>query len=429
MDEYSGKRAVDGLVVSRKGSGLVLRESPNNRDSNGQFCNRLGCNGRLNSTKGTPIGKVKPLRPSVRSSCNGKEIIGSSSRTCPSVNNPRKKIAEACKKLPSHLETDSSETSSVQDEPEVSEPIPPPEKIQRGLSIKSKHAESSEVSQMDVGSSSLASNARSRRNFNQRSGWGNQATLVGPSASPGSRNINMKTHAGATRYGLRNLRCNSISDVMPSNCSSSDVSFNKRRETVKKRNSEGESSSTARGKKINGSVSGQNTSSNGISISDSRRGRNLPPNRDNCVASVRTRRSVNSQTRTRVSNQGSGNNLSRNEPPVVIPQRSHPEISIDMSPDSLQLLSSESPLVRTNSYGQSGSSSENIRSTLSCGPAELGSSRSLVNRDNLRRYNMDGIAEVLCLNKTLSVNLCVQTTLIGKDKKLLCIIFSNTCLD
>ncbi|PON73033.1 43kDa postsynaptic protein [Parasponia andersonii] len=392
MDEYSGKRAVDGLVVSRKGSGLVLRESPNNRDSSTQFCNRLGCNGRLNSTKATQIGKSKPLRPPVRASCSGKEIIGSSSRTSASVSNPRKSISASCKKLSAHLETDSSESSSVQDEPEVSDPIPPPGKIQRGLNVE-KTAESSEVSLMEVGSSSAAANAQSRRNFNQRSGWSNQATLVGPSASTGSKNISMKTQAGATRYGLRNLRCNSISDVVPSNCSSSDVSFTKRSETIKKRNSEGESSSTARGKKINGSLSGQNSSSNGVSISDSRRGRNVPPNRDDTVASVRTRRSVNSQTRTRLSIQGNGNNISRNESPVVIPQRSHPEIFIDMSPGSSELLSTEAPLIRTNSCGRSGSSSENIRSSLQSGPAEVGFSRSLVNRDNLRRYNMDGIAE------------------------------------
>lgn len=404
MDEYSGKRAVDGLVVARKGSGLVLRESPNNRDSNAQFCNRLGCNGRLNSTKGNQIGKSKPLRASVRSSCSGKEIIGSSSRTCASVSNPRKSISEACKNLSSHLETDSSETSSVQDEPEVSEPIPPPGKIQRGLNVQSKNVESREVSPMEVGSSSVTSNARTRRNFNQRSGWGNQATLVGPPASLGSKNTSMKTNAGATRYGLRNLRCNSISDVVPSNCSSSEVSFSKRRETVKKRNSEGESSSTARGKKINGSLSGQNSTS-GISISDSRRGRNMPPNRDNSAASVRTRRSINQQTRTRLSNQGNGNNLSCNESPVVIPRRSHPEISIDTSPGSSQL-STEAPLVRTNSYGRPGSSNENILSTLPSDPAEVGFSRSLVNRDNLRRYNMDGIAEVSSLNEFFLVNLC-----------------------
>ncbi|XP_062097861.1 E3 ubiquitin-protein ligase MBR2-like [Humulus lupulus] len=391
MDEYPGKRAADGLVVSRKGS--VLRESPNNRDNNAQFCNRIGCNGRLNSPKATQSGEAKPWKPSVRASCSGKEIIGSSSSTSASIRNPRKSISEPCKKLSPHMETDSSETGSVQDEPEISDPITPPGKVQRGLNIESKNAKSSEVSLLEVGSSIVATSARSRRNFNQRSGMSNQATSVSPSASSGSKNTSMQPHAGATRNGLRNLKCNSISDVVTSSYSSSDASFRKRRETVKKRNSEAESSSTTKGKKINGSLSGQNSSSDGISISDSRRGRNMPPNRDSSPASVRTRRSVNSQTR--LSTQGSGNNLSRNGSPVVIPRRSHCEISMDISPGSSQLLSTEAPLGRTNSYGRSGSSSENIRNSLPSGPAEVGFSRSLVNRDNMRRYNMDGVAEVL----------------------------------
>lgn len=396
MDEYSGKRAVNELVVSRKGSGLVLRETPNNRDSNTQFCNRLGCNGRLNTTKGTQNGKSKPLRPSVRPSYSGKEIVGSSSRTCTSVSNPRKSIAEPCKSLSSHIETDSSETSSVQDEPEVAELNAPPGKIQRGLHLESKNAESSEVSLMEVGSSSVASNTRPRRNFEQKSGTGNQTTLAGPSSSSGSRSLSMKANASTTRYGLRNLRCNSISDVVPSNCSSSDSSLGRRRELVKKRNSEGESSSAARGKKINGLSSAQNPSSNSISVSESRRARNTPPNGESGVASVRTRRSINSQTRTRISNQGIGNSLSRNASPVVISQRSHANTSMDMSDSgSSQLISTEASLSRSNSYGRSGRSSESIRGTLPSGLSEVGLSRSSLNRDSLRRYNIDGIAEVL----------------------------------
>uniref|UniRef100_A0A803NMS2 RING-type E3 ubiquitin transferase n=1 Tax=Cannabis sativa TaxID=3483 RepID=A0A803NMS2_CANSA len=385
MDEYPGKRTPDDLVISRKGS--VLRESPNNRDNNAQFCNRIGCNGRPNSTKATQTGKAKPWKPFARASSSGKEIIGSSSRTNASVSNSKKSISEACKKLSPHMETDSSETSSIQDEPEGSDPITPSGKIQRGL------VKSSEISMMEVGGSSVASNALSRRKFNQSSGMSNQAASGSPSASSRSKNTSMQPHAGATRYGLKSLKCNSISDVVPSSCSSSHASFSKRREAVKKRNSEAESSSSAKGKKINGSLSGQTSSSNGISISDSRRGRNMPLNRDNSPASVRTRRSVNSQTR--LPNEGSGNNLSHNGSPVVIPRRSHREISMDMSPSSSQLLSTEAPFGHPNSYGRSGSSSEDMHNILPSGPAEVGFSRSLANRDNRRRYNMDGIAEVL----------------------------------
>ncbi|KAL5559386.1 hypothetical protein UlMin_035597 [Ulmus minor] len=380
-EEYSGKRAVDGLIVSKRSSGLVLRETRNHGDGNGQFCNRIGCSGRLNSSKGSQVEKAKTSRPSLRSTYSGKEI-GSSSRSCAAVSNPRKSFTQPSRKLSSHLETDSSETSSVQDEPEASDPIPPPGKIQRGLHRESKNASSSEVSLIEVGSSSVANNTRSRRNFNQRAGLGNQATLAGS-----SKNTSTATNASATRYGLRNLKCNSISDVVPSNCSSSDSSINIRRETVIKRNSEGESSSTARGKKVNGPPSGQNPNSNhGITISDSRRDKNMLPNRDNGVASVRTRRSINSLNRGRSTNQGNSNRVSRNESPVVL---SRPETPINMN---TPVRSAEGPSIRSNSNGRPGNSSRNLRAS---SLAEAAFARSLVNRDSLRHYNIDGIAEVL----------------------------------
>lgn len=394
MDEYSGKRANDGLV-SKKGPGLVLRETPN-RDRNAQVCSRLGCSGRLNSVKGAQIEKAKSSRPAFRSSSSGKEIVGSSSRSCISVGNSRKSIREPCKKLSSNLETDSSETSSVQDDPEVSELTPPPGKIQRGIHPISKNGESSEVSLMEVGSSDVSSNTRSRRNFNQRTGFRNQETFLGSSVPFGSKNNHQTTRASTNRNGLRNLRCSSVSDVVPSSCSSSDSSIN-RRETVKKRISEGESSSAAKGKKMNGSSLGQNSnSSHGISIADSRRGRNMPPNRDNGVASVRTRRTVTSHARARISNQGSGNHLSSNGSPAAGPHISQPEMSIDLhGTSSSQQLSSEAPLSRLNSYSRPGSSSGSLHGMMRSGTADIGFSRSLMNQDGQRRYNMDGIAEVL----------------------------------
>jgi hypothetical protein len=398
MDEYSGKRAVDGIVVPRKGSGLVLRDNANNRDHNAQFCNRTGCSGRLSSTRGAQNGcleKAKSSRPLVRSSPSGKEIIGSSSRTCSAVSKGRKPVTEPQKKLSSKLESDSSETSSVQDEPEVSELTAPPGKFQRG----SETAESRSVTVMEAGSSSVASDTRSRRNIHPGAGLRNQDTVVASPVSMGSKSSVQSTSAGASRYGLRNLRCNSISDVVPSGCPSSDSSLSKRKDMVKKRNSEGESSSTARGKKMNGSsLEGRNSnSSNGISISDSRRARNLPVHRDNGNASVRTRRSVNDHTRGRLSNQGNGNSLPPNEPPIAIPQMLRP-INVN-GPSSSHHLSAETLLSRATSYSRPGSRSERLRSLMPADPAEVGRTQSLPNPDSIRRYNIDGIAEVLGLYK------------------------------
>ncbi|KAJ9702168.1 hypothetical protein PVL29_004080 [Vitis rotundifolia] len=377
MDEYSGKRAINELVVSRKGSGLrpgvILRDTANNRDRNAQFCNRLGCRGRLNSMKGTQLGsleKPKSSRPSSFTSSSGKEIIGSSSSTGPSV---RKSLQTPRKKLSAHLETDSSETSSVPDESEVLELIPPPGKIQRGLHPEADDTESSEITPMEVGSSSIVSNTRPRRNFHQKSGFTNQATLMGSSVALAS-----KTAGQGARHGANASR---------------------KKDIGKKRLSEIESSSSARGKKSGGPSSeyGRNSiSSYGVSISDSRRARNWTPSRDNGVASVRTRRSINGNTRPSSSNQGIRNNLLPTEPSITIPQMPQPEISIGANDPSLShQFSIGSPSSFLDSYSQSGSSSENLHSIMPISPTEVGISRSSMNRDSLRRYNMDGIAEVL----------------------------------
>ncbi|KAM1089220.1 hypothetical protein ACFX19_017231 [Malus domestica] len=396
MDEFSGKRAENGLI-SKKGSGLGLRETPN-RHRNAQLCSRLGCSGRLNSVKSAQVEKAKPSRPAFRSSSSGKEIIGSSSRSCVGVGNTRNSISEPYKKLSSNLDTDSSETSSVQGDPEVSEIAPPPGKIQRGLHLESKNSVSSEITLMEVGSSRVESNTRSRRSFNQRSGLRSQDSIVGSNVSMGPKGT-IQTRASTARNGLRSLRCSSVSDVVPSSCASSDSSLGQR-ETIKKRTSEGESSSAAKGKKMNGSSSAQNSnSSHGISISaDSRRARNMPSNRDNNgVASVRTRRTVTGHSRGRLlPNQGSGNNSSSNGFSAVGPHTSQPEMSINSNASSSsQQLSAEVPLIRQNSYSRPGSSSGTLHGILRAGASDVGSSRSLMNQDGLRRYNMDGIAEVL----------------------------------
>ncbi|KAG6649438.1 hypothetical protein I3843_07G208400 [Carya illinoinensis] len=396
MDEYSGKRAVNGIVVSRKGSGLVLRDNANNRDPNAQFCNRLGCNGRLNS-RGSQNGcseKAKSSRPSLRSSSSGKEIIGSSSRTCLMIGNGRKSTTEPRRKISSQLDTDSSETSSVQDEPEVAEPTPSPVKIHR----QAENADSESDTSMEVGSSSVASGIRPRKNPHQGSGFRNRDTLVSSSISMGSKSSGQATGTGASRRGIRNLKSNSIPDALPSGCSALDSSLSKRKDIVKRRNSEGESSSSVGGKKKSGSsLEGRNSSSShGISISDSGRARNMPPNRDSCVASVRTRGSVDGHTRTRLSNQGNGNSLSPNHSSVTIPQMLQSDIPIELNdPSSSHQLSAETPSSRAISFSRPGSSSESLHGVLSASPTEVGIGRSLMNQNSIRRHNIDGIAEVL----------------------------------
>ncbi|XP_061346180.1 E3 ubiquitin-protein ligase MBR2 [Gastrolobium bilobum] len=393
MDEYSGKRAIDGVVVPKKGMGHVFRDTANTRDRNGQVCSRLGCSSRVNSPKGAQIGsseKGKSLRPSIRSSSSGKEAIGSSSRTFSGASNPGKPLIKPRKTISSRVETDSSESSSVQDEPEVSKLVPPPDKTQRGgLQAEVENAESSNVMLMEVGSSSVVSNTRSRRNFHSKPGLRGQEI----------KNTGPVTRAGASKYGLRNLRCNSISDVIPADCLPSDSTLNKRKDMIKKRNCEGESSSTARGKKMSGSsLEGRNSGSrNGISISDSRISRNTPPHRDrpdSNVASVRTRRPISGNARGRLSSQGNANHVAPNESFVMIPSLPH---SSDLhAPGVSHHTSVETPLSRLSSYSRAGTGSEELYGVMPVSPADYGITHSLINRDSFRRrYNMDGITEVL----------------------------------
>ncbi|XP_057958667.1 E3 ubiquitin-protein ligase MBR1-like [Malania oleifera] len=401
MDEISRKRSVGGLPVSRKGSSLVLRDTADNRDQNAQFCNRLGCSGRLKSMRSTQSGyleKPKSQRPLFRSSSNGKEIIGSSSRTCSMVSNSRKYFLASRKKTPSQMETDSSESSSVQDESDALE-LSPSGKIETGLPPQLLDADSGDVTLMEVGSSSVTSNTRPRKNIHQKSRLGNQETTIGSSVSLASRSTPQggRYGANASRYNLRNLRCNSISDVIPPGFSSSETSLSRGKDTLKKINPEGGSSSSAKGKKISGLSSLEekriSSSSHGISISDSRRPRNwLPSNRDNNIGSVRTRRSINDNARVRLSNPRNLNNLSSTVSPVVIP---HGIAGSANAPSLSHQFSAESSATQPNSCSQPSSRSENVRNIMSFGPAEVGFTRTSMNRDAMHHYSMDGIAEVL----------------------------------
>ncbi|KAE9609187.1 putative transcription factor C2H2 family [Lupinus albus] len=393
MDEYSGKRSTGGVVVPRKGMGHVFKDTANIKDRNSQACSRLGCSRRVNSPKGAQVGsseKGKSLKPSTRSSATGKEAIGSSSRAITGTSSPGKPLLRPQKTLSSQLEADSSETSSIQDEPEASNLIAPPEKIQRGLQAEVENVDSGDPMPMEVGSSSAASNTKSRRSFHPRPGFrGQEVKSNGP-----------VTRAGANSYGLRNLKCNSISDVIPAGgCSSSDSTLNRRKNMLKKRNSEGESSSSARGKNMSGpSFEGRSCGSrNGISISDSRRSRNTPPHidrPDSNVGSVRTRRTVSTQARGRFSSQGNVNPVATSESPSVVPPL---PCSADLNAPGVSYHSSvEAALSRPRSYILPGTSNEELYGVMPVPSSEYGITRSLINREGFRRrYNMDGIAEVL----------------------------------
>lgn len=323
MDEFSGKRGIGEMAVPRKGLGLVFTDTANTRDRNGHICSRLGSSSKANPPKVSQVKsseKGKSLKPSMRSSSSGKELIGGSSR---STTNAGKPLTEPQKTLTSQFETDSSETSSVRYKPEISDLAPLPVKFPRGL--QAEDTKTSNAIHTEVGSSSVVPNTRTLRNFNQRRLYQQETERTGPTTAA----------------------CFSISDVIPDACSSSDSTFNKRKGMIKMRNSEGESSSTVKGKKMEGSNIG---SRNGISISDTRGSRNIPSHSDSSRASVRTQRSVGVYARGRFTSQGNENGAETDGSSVTSPPLS----------DFVDL---------------------NVR--------------SLRNQDSSRHFNMDSIAEVL----------------------------------
>lgn len=363
MDEYSSRRASGGLIISRKAPSLVLRESAenNNRERNAPVCSRAGCSSKLNSMKAAETGspsKAKTSRNPSHSSGHGKEIIGTSSRTHVGVNSPRKSSSDPKKKLPSRVEID-SETSILLEE-----------------------SGNSETTSSEGGSSSSGTTSRLVKRNSQRfqSGSSSSASFASKQFNQGARN-----GASTSRYNLRNLRCNSISDVVPSGCSSpTESSLGRRRDIGRKRIGEPESSfSSARGKKINGPMMDDRRdegSNRGISISDSRRGRNSSPSRDSETAFFRTRRST---MRTQVPNQET-------------PSSPQPDISADVAGlSSENQFSMQNSSNRAGSFSRPGSNSDHTRPNRSIGPYEVGVGRSFVNRDALRQYNLDGIAEML----------------------------------
>lgn len=119
MDSSSSKRAVGWVSALRKGSGSSsTRDANGPRDEAVQFCNRIGCSGRLNHTKHTPNQSLtSPKRPSSRSS-NIKEGV-----TVTNVKNL--KLQESKKKLSSKPEIEElrPSASNHKSKSRVTEPI------------------------------------------------------------------------------------------------------------------------------------------------------------------------------------------------------------------------------------------------------------------------------------------------------------------
>ncbi|ESQ32025.1 hypothetical protein EUTSA_v10004038mg [Eutrema salsugineum] len=358
MDGFKGKRT-SGQIMPRKASGLVLHENMKKKDDKGvPICSRIGCSSRLSSTKETPIDhKPKSTLFSSRSISNGKETVGSSSRSTSGFGGLKKASkVTGRRQISSLLDTDSLESSSVHDEAAVTERALPRGKTKE--STINAHSENSVFREVVTEAGSSSRSIQKRPDL-----------------------VTREARASANKNGLRDLRCKTGSDVLPS------VSNLTRNSNIfRKKNSDGESSSSSRGNKTDRSVvevkNQRSSLGSGITMSESRRNRNLPSVRDNSVVSSSTRRSSS----------GFCGRTGRSSGAVTTSQAPQRAKRADLNP-SRSAEVSHSP---SNSYNRPISSNGRLRSLMIPGsPSEASLSRSLMNRDGFRRYNMNGVAEVL----------------------------------
>ncbi|KAL3498232.1 hypothetical protein ACH5RR_040964 [Cinchona calisaya] len=394
MDEYSGKRHIGGVPVPRKGSSSISRDTYDNKDQNGQFCNRIGCSGRLKYSKSSQIDcvdKTKYSRPSFRSS-NGKDMFGSSSGTSFPITSARKSPQDPPRKFSSHLGTDSSESCGVTGESDVPELIPSLSRTRTGVNADVSNSSAVKVTQVG-GSSGVGSNIKSLRVVHNKCQSGCQNALHGPSitSTSNSKGSGARNNSNANRCGLRNLKCNSISNVIPQGGLPSESKT--RTNMLRKSCSEGESSSSSKGKRggVAPSEDGHGSLSNiGISISGSSCGRNWASNNDSNAASGRNRRSMNARTRTRLSTRDNMNISPITESNSIIPQLHRSETHNNSGLRSLSYQSSiEAPSNASSSYTLPGRTGENVPGVISFTSMEHGVTHALL------RHNLNGVAEVL----------------------------------
>lgn len=397
MDRFCGKRTVGGLCVPKKTSSLVLRDADNS-NGDAQFCNRLGCSGRLKYTTATQLGNSrnsKSLRPSTHSE-SAKETGGHISSSSSVMNNAKIKLPDSRRKFGSELETENSGSSSSHDEIEFQEVGVSQRTNTRGFQSHIREAESGIVASVKVRSSTVISKARIQNSFYKRPGLTNQDALPRSSGSSGSNDQGPNGSANASRQGLRSLR-SSISAALRPGSSLSESNISKRRDIVKKKIPEREASSSGGGNNRTserpsdgGHISNP---TNGFAFTEHRRNRNLPPRRENIMASVQSRRLNNSSTRTGHPSQMNGTTLSSAGSSVFRRQMPRSERNIYANANSL---SEEASSGGSSLFSHSNSANYNDHVT-TMSSADLGNAR-LVNHDGSRQYNMDNIAEVISLD-------------------------------
>ncbi|CAN6450906.1 unnamed protein product [Victoria cruziana] len=428
MDEYPTKKVVsDGLRVSRRGSNIPLGDG-NHMPRNSQCCNRLGCS--INSMSGGQIGlqeRSKLSRPNYRAS-SSKAVPGSSSRQVSSSTALRKAhrrpqtppsskeiyVASSSKTqgFTESLDSSTSEEQSVTSEREEME--------------DTASGESSLVLQntlSEVCNRSVMHTSRVRKRVYQRSNSSSHSFPRGSSSnketifhhSLSSRHSEEPSEVPShgpgghsSRYGLGNLSCTSVSDVLPPRFSVADTQGSGR-----VRKSDGENSSI-RGKGISNAsalaTSSSKKSTIGRNVSFTSSPLSLQPTRRNIrssttrgVTSVRTRRMLGEGVNTRLTGNSTNNNSISLSDSNLPPSQSQLEL---LSSSSISTSSSSSsptsmdlpPFVQLNSFRRSGSGNEISRARTGFdheGSSANGFRGPSMDHGGYPRMNMEGIAEVL----------------------------------
>ncbi|KAF7110579.1 hypothetical protein CFC21_110666 [Triticum aestivum] len=421
MEENAG-RSTTTIGLLRRGSGVSLRNQSNEERPN-QFQNKPG-----NTTKATWAGnKEKPgyLRDSFNSS--GSKSVSASSSKAPVRKNYDEKLRrplsaqfnnaessnrrtvvnrlQSSKKAIANEEDghpcaqqieseDSSSTSTTGDQPTGLDPEVLGSSVSSG---SSSHA-------VDSLARNTALRTKPRRQKDKEQiGLGKTQpapTSVHQPAGPRNLAIGMKSSNGAgpgvQRRGIKNLGCTSISDVLPSGCSSSNSVHSKRTEITRERISDGETSSRPRG------ISGQPSlypGSTGPRVRDSEQSASQQTARTSnriirdSADSVRTRRPSTQQARMRMPDETEQGVFALRETFSGARQPDWARFSMNEVPP--QRSTRPFPMELPHAIYSSSRQGSSNRASRSRGSSRPEDSSPQMFRDVYRRMNMDGIAEVL----------------------------------
>ncbi|KAH6790947.1 hypothetical protein C2S51_005953 [Perilla frutescens var. frutescens] len=398
MDGYSSKRGVATSRAPRKGHNVGSRDTNSAHDQNVQFCNRIGCNGRIKyGNQNMKAGSSEKDKSSKSSFCssNGNGVIETSSRSGSVMTKEKSSYLDSKRKLSSQLGFDQSESSQsgVSESTQSMSPGRSPTTHRSGSTNKSGQNPAAKTG-------NVPSSVRSRKNIQYMSGSDKQNTQTASAVSAISKSSGLGTLSSNNRNKcLKNLKCNSISDAVAPSCSSSG-SKSPSKNVMKKRSLEGDSSMSGRGRQttaastFGGHVS---SSSGGASISDTRRNNCTSGSDTSVSASVRTGGSANvNKSRMRLSYRQNGRTTSCfRESSIRVSQfpDSEPPRNVGR-PRLSQQYSANASSSSSSSFSLSSSNDDSRSTLMPYTSAEPGYSH-LANRGTLQRYNMDGIAEVL----------------------------------